>query len=170
VNLHTAPVDRRSAGITHTVIDSPVGELTVTAADGIVTGLYVPHHWGRPNPPLGTRDDDGFAELRRQLDEYFAGDRTDFDVPTMAAGDDFQHAVWAEIARVPHGATTTYGEIAAVVEAQAREVGAAVGANPLSILVGCHRVVCRDGKLTGYAGGLRRKRFLLDLEAEGQLW
>lgn len=161
--------------ITHTVIESPVGELTVTADDGVVTGLYFPHHWGRPDPDLGARDDSvvgGFAELRRQLDEYFTGTRTDFDVPTRADGDDFQRAVWAEIAKIPHGETATYGDIAAALgdPRRARDVGAAVGGNPLSILVACHRVVGKDGKLTGYAGGLRRKRFLLDLEDGGQLW
>lgn len=161
--------------ITHTVIESPVGELTVTADDGVVTGLYFPHHWGRPNPDLGERDDrddSTFAELRRQLDEYFAGTRTEFDVPTRADGDDFQHAVWTEIAKIPHGETATYGDLAAALgdPKRARDVGAAVGDNPLSILVACHRVVGKDGKLTGYAGGLRRKRFLLDLEDGGQLW
>ncbi|MGB3439581.1 MAG: methylated-DNA--[protein]-cysteine S-methyltransferase [Actinophytocola sp.] len=156
--------------ITHTVLDSPIDDLTVIADGGVVTGLYFPDHWGRPDPEKGDRDDAAFAEVARQLGEYFAGTRTSFDVPMRADGDDFQRAVWAEIAKVPLGETTTYGDIATTLGAQARDVGAAVGRNPLCVLVPCHRVVGRDGKLTGYAGGLRRKRFLLDLEDWGQLW
>lgn len=156
--------------ITHTVLDSPIGDLTVIADDGVVTGLCFPDHWGRPNPERGVRDDAAFAEVARQLGEYFAGRRTSFDLPMRADGDDFQRAVWAEVAKVPLGETTTYGDIAAALGAQARDVGKAVGRNPLCVLVQCHRVVGKDGKLTGYAGGLRRKRFLLDLEDWGQLW
>ena len=156
--------------ITHTVIDSPIGDLTVIADDGVVTGLYFPDHWGRPTPEKGTRDDDGFGEVATQLGEYFDGTRTAFELLTRADGDEFQHAVWAEVAKIPSGGTTTYGDIATALGAQAREVGAAVGRNPLCVLVPCHRVVGKDGKLTGYAGGLRRKRFLLDLEDWGQLW
>ena len=156
--------------ITHTVVDSPMGGLTVIADGGVVTGLYFPDHWGRPDPEKGVRDDAAFAEVARQLGEYFGGRRTAFDLPMRADGDDFQRAVWAEVAKVPSGETTTYGDIAAALGAQARDVGAAVGGNPLCVLVPCHRVVGRDGKLTGYAGGLRRKRFLLDLEDPGQLW
>lgn len=156
--------------ITHTVLDSPVGDLTVIGDDGVVTGLYFPDHWGRPDPEKGVRDDAAFAEVARQLGEYFDGTRTTFDLPMRADGDDFQHAVWAAVATVPHGETTTYGDLAVTLGAQARDVGAAVGRNPLCVLVPCHRVVGKDGKLTGYAGGLRRKRFLLDLEDWGQLW
>lgn len=156
--------------ITHTVLGSPVGDLTVIADDGVVTGLYFPGHWGHPDPDRGVRDDAAFAEVAKQLGEYFDGERTAFDVPLCADGNDFQRAVWAEVAKVPSGVTTTYGDIAAALGADARDVGAAVGANPLCVLVPCHRVVGRDGKLTGYAGGLRRKRFLLDLEDPGQLW
>ena len=156
--------------ITHTVLASPIGDLTLIADDGVVTGLYFPDHWGRPDPERGDRDDGAFAGVAGQLGEYFAGTRTTFEVPVRADGDEFQRAVWAEIAKVPAGETTTYGEIAAALGTQARDVGAAVGRNPLSVLVPCHRVVGRGGKLTGYAGGLRRKRFLLDLEDWGQLW
>lgn len=156
--------------ITHTVLGSPVGDLTLIADDGVLTGLYFPDHWGRPDPSLGVRDDAVFTEAARQLDEYFAGRRTAFDLPMRADGDDFQHAVWAAVAAVPHGETTTYGDLATRLGAQARDVGAAVGRNPLCVLVPCHRVVGKDGKLTGYAGGLRRKRFLLDLEDWGTLW
>lgn len=163
---------------THTIVDSPIGELTVVADDGVVTGLYFPRHWTRPDrEKFGPRGDHGFAAVIQQLKEYFAGEHTRFDVPTRAAGDDFAHSVWAEIATVPYGGTTTYGDIATALgdRSLAREVGAAVGSNPLSLLVACHRVVGKDGKLTGYAGGLARKRFLLELERpaaeeRGQLW
>jgi methylated-DNA-[protein]-cysteine S-methyltransferase len=156
----------------YTLVESPIGELTIVGADGHVTGLYFPDHWGRPAYEKGTRDDAAFAVVAGELEEYFAGRRTVFDVPVRATGDAFERAVWAEIALVPHGSTTTYGEIAAALgdPSRAREVGAAVGRNPLSVLVPCHRVVGKGGKLTGYAGGLRRKRFLLDLEDWGQLW
>lgn len=165
---------------THTILDSPVGELTLVAEGGALTGVYFPHHWTRPDrTAFGPRED--FPEARAQLAEYFAGDRKEFDLPTRATGDEFERAVWREISRIPYGATTTYGEIARAVSgpgadpALARDVGGAVGRNPLSIIVACHRVVGRDGRLTGYAGGLDRKRFLLELEQpppedRGQLW
>jgi methylated-DNA-[protein]-cysteine S-methyltransferase len=151
----------------HTVIDSPVGALTLVGRGGALAGVYFRHHWYRPDPAtFGPRDDAGFATAARQLAEYFAGERTAFDLPVHAEGDEFQHAVWRRIAAVPYGATTTYGDLARELgdPALARDVGAAVGRNPLSIVVPCHRVVGKGGKLTGYAGGLRRKQFLLDLE------
>jgi methylated-DNA-[protein]-cysteine S-methyltransferase len=162
----------------HAIVDSPLGALTVVADDGVVTGLYFPHHWTRPDrTAFGPRDALAFDEVTRQLKEYFAGERREFDLPTRAEGDEFQHAVWAEIAKIPYGETTTYGDIATAVHdpSAAREVGAAVGRNPLSILVACHRVVGKNGALTGYAGGLQRKQRLLELEQpapeeRGQLW
>ncbi|WP_410586993.1 methylated-DNA--[protein]-cysteine S-methyltransferase [Amycolatopsis sp. lyj-23] len=157
----------------HAVLDSPIGPLTVVGADAFVTGLYFPNHWTRPDrTAFGERDDTAFPEAVRQLAEYFAGQRTEFDVPTQAAGPDFDRAVWTEIAKIPYGATATYGELARAVGGLPHEVGAAVGRNPLSILVACHRVVGKNGKLTGYAGGLKRKEFLLDLERprDSTLW
>ena len=153
---------------THTTIETPLGELTLTAEDGVLSGVYFPGHWTRPDPAaFGERSDAGFEEVERQLAEYFAGDRTSFELPTAAAGDPFERRVWAVIAEIPYGRTMTYGEIARELgdPALARDVGAAVGRNPLSVVVPCHRVVGKNGTLTGYAGGLRRKRFLLDLEA-----
>jgi methylated-DNA-[protein]-cysteine S-methyltransferase len=153
---------------THTVIDSPIGELTLVADAGVLVGVYYRHHWYRPDPAtFGPRDDCGFAEAARQLGEYFAGRRTSFDLPVRADGDDFQRAVWQRIAAIPYGETVTYGDLARELgdPSLARDVGAAVGRNPLGIVLGCHRVVGKNGALTGYAGGLRRKRFLLDLEA-----
>jgi methylated-DNA-[protein]-cysteine S-methyltransferase len=153
--------------VTHTTIDSPVGELTLVARDGSLTGVYFPHHWYRPDPAtFGDRDETGFGEAERQLAEYFAGGRERFDLPLDPRGDAFQHRVWELINRIPYGQTTTYGDLAKELGEGmlAKDVGAAVGRNPLSVIVPCHRVVGKDGSLTGYAGGLARKRFLLDLE------
>ena len=156
---------------THTTIDSPLGELTLVARDGTLSGLYFPGHWHMPAPEVfGARSERGFEQAEEQLAEYFAGERTEFELETTAGGDEFQRRVWELIDRIPYGETTTYGEMAAELGADptlARKVGGAVGRNPLSVIVPCHRVVGKDGKLTGYAGGLERKRFLLELEAPG---
>jgi methylated-DNA-[protein]-cysteine S-methyltransferase len=162
----------------HTITDSPIGELTLVGDDDghVVTGLYFPHHWTKPDrTTFGERDDTAFPEAVRQLKEYFAGQRTEFDVPARAEGDQFQRDVWAAIDRIPYGETATYGDLAKAVGGLPHEVGAAVGRNPLSILVACHRVIGKNGKLTGYAGGLKRKEYLLELERppaedRGQLW
>ncbi|WP_410611538.1 methylated-DNA--[protein]-cysteine S-methyltransferase [Amycolatopsis sp. lyj-109] len=149
----------------HAVLDSPIGPLTVVGNGDVVTGLYFPNHWTHPDrTTFGDRDDTAFPEAARQLKEYFAGRRTAFDVPAQATGPDFDRAVWAEITSIPYGATATYGDLARAAGGLPHEVGAAVGRNPLSILVACHRVVGKGGKLTGYAGGIQRKQFLLDLE------
>jgi methylated-DNA-[protein]-cysteine S-methyltransferase len=152
---------------THTLVESPLGALTLVAEDGALTGLYFPHHWYRPDPAtFGPRVEHGFDEVRAQLAEYFAGGRRRFELPLRASGDEFQLRVWALLERIEPGETTTYGELAAELgdPTLAREVGAAVGRNPLCVVVPCHRVVGKGGKLTGYAGGLARKRFLLELE------
>ena len=154
---------------THTTIDSPLGELTLVAVDGALSGLYFPGHWYMPAPGVfGARAERGFERAERELGEYFAGERTGFELPTAATGgDEFQRRVWELIDRIPYGKTTTYGEMAAQLGADptlARKVGGAVGRNPLSIVTPCHRVVGKDGKLTGYAGGLERKQQLLELE------
>jgi len=160
----------------HVVADSPIGPLTLVGSGDIVTGLYFPNHWTRPDrASFGPQDDTAFPSATEQLKEYFAGQRTEFALPCRADGDDFHQAVWAEIAKIPYGSTATYGDLARSVGALPHEVGAAVGRNPLSILVPCHRVVGKNGKLTGYAGGLKRKEFLLELERppapeRGQLW
>ena len=153
---------------THTIIDSPIGELTLVGAEGRLSGLYFPGHWTRPGrATFGERSDRGFEEAEGQLAEYFAGERTTFALGTSRVGDGFQRKVWGLIEQIPYGETTTYGEIARELgDANlARAVGGAVGHNPLSVIVPCHRVVGKDGQLTGYAGGLERKRFLLELEA-----
>jgi methylated-DNA-[protein]-cysteine S-methyltransferase len=155
----------------HTILASPLGDLTVVRDDDGITGVYFPHHWTRPDPAtFGPRVDGGFEDVAAQLGEFLAGERRTFDLPLHPAGPPDQRRVWDLIAAIPYGGTSTYGELARRLGdgTTAQEVGAAVGANPLSILVACHRVVGSDGKLTGYAGGLDRKRHLLDLES-GQL-
>jgi methylated-DNA-[protein]-cysteine S-methyltransferase len=153
--------------VNHTIADSPIGELTLVAHRGRLSGVYFPHHWYKPDPAsFGPRTDTGFDEARSQLAEYFAGDRVRFDLPVETAGDTFNSLVWRLIEQIPYGQTVTYGDLTRELGGQAtpKEVGAAVGRNPLSVIVPCHRVVGKDGRLTGYAGGLARKRFLLDLE------
>ena len=151
---------------TYTRIDSPVGELTLVGDGGVLTGLYMAG--GRHVPALaGERDDTGFADATEQLGEYFAGERRVFTVPVRLAGSDFQRLVWEALTRIPYGQTRSYGQLAAemgLVPQAVRAVGAANGRNPVSIVVPCHRVIGADGSLTGYAGGVERKRFLLDLE------
>jgi methylated-DNA-[protein]-cysteine S-methyltransferase len=152
---------------THTTIDSPIEELTLVARDGVLSGIYFPGHWHMPPPEVfGTRSERGFELAEAQLAEYFAGERTEFELEATVGGDEFQRRVWGLIDRIPYGQTTSYGEMARELgdPALTREVGGAVGRNPLSIVVPCHRVVGKEGQLTGYAGGLERKRFLLGLE------
>ena len=151
----------------HTILATRLGELTIVRDGEALTGLYFPRHWYRPSPAsFGRRTDQGFGEVARQLGEYLDGTRTDFDLPLDARGSGFQRRVWELIAEIPYGQTSTYGDLARRLggEVNARDVGGAVGRNPLSILIPCHRVVGSSGKLTGYAGGLTRKRALLDLE------
>ena len=120
-----------------------------------------------PDPAtFGRRVDYGFQEAAGQLGEYFAGQRRRFTLRMRPEGSDFQRRVWQVVAAIPYGQTRTYGQLAEAVGRpdRIRAVGAANGRNPLAIVVPCHRVVAGDGGLTGYAGGLARKRFLLDLE------
>ncbi len=151
----------------YTVVDSPIGELTLVGDGEALTALYFADHARRPGPDtFGPRADGPFADAREQLAEYFAGERTAFDLPLAPRGNPFQRRVWQLLTAIPHGRTRTYGQLAAQLgdPGLARAVGAANGRNPISIVVPCHRVVGRDGSLTGYAGGLARKAYLLDLE------
>lgn len=158
-----------AAGTTaHTVLDSPVGPLTVVARDAALAGLYLDGQRHRPpREAFGPRDDTALPGVREQLEAYFAGELQEFDVALAVAGTAFQSAVWAALRAVPYGATCTYAELAAAVgrPTAVRAVGAANGRNPVCIVVPCHRVVGADGSLTGYAGGLDRKRRLLALES-----
>ncbi|SDJ54963.1 methylated-DNA--[protein]-cysteine S-methyltransferase [Streptomyces indicus] len=155
---------------THTVIDSPYGPLTLVATDGILSGLYMTAQRHRPaEETFGAPDDTAFAPAVEQLTAYFAGERTTFDLPLHLDGTDFQRTVWAELLKIPYGETRTYGELAEALgnPAASRAVGLANGKNPIGIIVPCHRVVGANGSLTGYGGGLDRKRRLLDFERRG---
>ncbi|MDT0345779.1 methylated-DNA--[protein]-cysteine S-methyltransferase [Streptomyces litchfieldiae] len=154
-------------GMTHTIVDSPLGELTAVAEDGALIALYFEGHLRMPDPAtFGPRTDEGFGEVRRQLAAYFAGELTRFDLPLAPRGNAFQQSVWRLLREIPYGERRSYGALAQELgdPALAQAVGMANGRNPVSIVIPCHRVVGADGALTGYAGGLHRKRFLLDLE------
>ena len=150
---------------TYTTVQSPLGELLLTAEDGVLTGLFMPAEAHEP-PPGAERDDLGFATVRRQLEEYFAGRRRAFDVVVAPPGTTFQQRVWDELQRIDYGQTISYAELATRIgrPTAIRAAGAANGANPISILIPCHRVIGSDGSLTGYGGGLEAKRALLELE------
>lgn len=152
----------------YTIAASPLGDLTLVADDGVLAGVYFADHIRRPAAErFGSRSDSIFEPAVSQLREYFAGTRHRFDLPLAPRGTDFQRRVWQLLREIPYGETRSYGALARQLgnAGLAREVGAANGRNPLSIIVPCHRVVGADGRLVGYAGGLERKRFLLALEA-----
>jgi methylated-DNA-[protein]-cysteine S-methyltransferase len=160
----------------HTRIQTALDELTLVADDGALIGVYFPHHWYRPpTESMGefvpASQEPVFTQAATELDDYLAGERRSFIVPVATAGDPFQEQVWARLKEIPYGETTTYGALALDLgdPALAQRVGQAVGHNPLSIIVPCHRVVGADGGLTGYAGGLARKAFLLDLEEPAEV-
>jgi methylated-DNA-[protein]-cysteine S-methyltransferase len=149
----------------YSTLTTPIGELLLTADDdGALTGVNLPNR--HPDPAGWERDDELLAGARRQLNEYFAGERTTFDLPLRPLGAPFQLRVWEALLRIPYGRTASYGELARELghPTAARAVGAANGRNPIAIVVPCHRVIGSNGSLTGYAGGLECKRLLLDLE------
>ncbi len=151
----------------HAVIASPIGPLTLVGDGEALAGLYFDGHLRTPRlPDLGPRDDDGFEAAKAQLGEYFAGTRREFDLELAPRGSAFEKQVWALLTKIPYGETRTYGQLAAELgdPGAAQAVGNANGWNPISVIVPCHRVVGTSGGLTGYAGGLARKRFLLSLE------
>ncbi|WP_439381666.1 methylated-DNA--[protein]-cysteine S-methyltransferase [Amycolatopsis lexingtonensis] len=151
----------------HAVIASPIGPLTLVGDGAALIGLYFDGHLRTPRiTDLGPRDDDGFDNAERQLGEYFAGTRREFDLELAPRGSAFEKQVWALLTKIPYGETRTYGQLAAELgdPGAAQAVGNANGWNPISVVVPCHRVVGTSGGLTGYAGGLDRKRFLLSLE------
>jgi methylated-DNA-[protein]-cysteine S-methyltransferase len=154
----------------YSTVQSHLGAILLTADGGALTGLYFEgqRYAPRPTPEWVRRDDlPVFAQARAWLDEYFAGRRPAVDLPLAPKGTPFQRAVWRQIARIPSGETLTYAELAqrSGNASAVRAAGAATGRNPVSLLIPCHRVVGSDGSLTGYAGGLERKRRLLALEA-----
>jgi methylated-DNA-[protein]-cysteine S-methyltransferase len=160
-------------------IPSPLGDLVLTASETGLTGICFPTSRNPPSPegrggqgvrptsPFGRGGtNDVLDRVEAQLKEYFAGSRTAFDVPLEPTGTEFQLCVWELLRRIPYGATTSYGELARRLgdPHKTRAVGAANGANPIPIIVPCHRVVGSKGELTGFGGGLERKRWLLEHE------
>lgn len=140
------------------LLTSPIGPLYVEADEHGLTRLYTHGHRLHADAPA---NDGAFDEVQRQLDEYFAGERTAFELPLSLHGTPFETSVWDALQRIPYGETTTYGELSRELGGSPRAVGRANGRNPISIIVPCHRVIGKDGSLTGYAGGLDTKRRLL---------
>lgn len=166
----TRPRDGSRAALTaQQLVDTPLGTMRIARSARGIAGLWFEgqaHHPGVPDAPLQP-DDPLLCEAATQLRRYFAGKTRGFDLPLDLAGTPFQRRVWDALCTIPAGRTRSYGEIAAALgrPGAARAVGAAVGRNPASLVVPCHRVVGRDGALTGYAGGVPRKKALLALEA-----
>jgi len=159
-------------------LQTPVGELLLTASDTALTGVYFPT--SRRGPPPTHRADwtedagqgptgptgEMLARAALQFNEYFAGQRTTFDLPLEAMGSVFEHRVWKALRSIPYGTTTSYGDLAKRLgdPSATRAVGSANGKNPIPIIIPCHRVVGANGDLTGFGGGLDRKRWLLEHE------
>ena len=157
----------------HAYVSTDLGELLMVADGDALIGIYFEKHWYPPAADaIGERTDEYadplISQAAQEIREFLTGTRRDFTVAARTDGDEFNERVWRVLREIPFGQTTTYGEIAAMLgdRALAQRVGQAVGHNPLSILIACHRVVGADGALTGYAGGLPRKRRLLELEEE----
>jgi methylated-DNA-[protein]-cysteine S-methyltransferase len=148
-------------------VESPIGPLTLIAHDGVLTNLAM-HEQRHMSPPPdeAIRDDAWFKDVAAQLDAYFAGELSTFDLEMNPHGTPFQQSVWAQLRAIPYGETISYGELARRVgnPNASRAVGLANGRNPISIIVPCHRVIGANGSLTGYGGGLERKTWLLDHE------
>jgi methylated-DNA-[protein]-cysteine S-methyltransferase len=147
-------------------MDSPVGQLTLAGKDGRLMHLRMVDQTYEPSHDGWEPDDEAFPEAVEQLEAYFAGRRTDFELELDLVGTQFQRRVWAALQTIPYGETRSYGEIARQIGAPGafRAVGLANGHNPIGIIVPCHRVIGSNGSLTGYGGGLDRKRALLELE------
>ncbi|MBL9038948.1 MAG: methylated-DNA--[protein]-cysteine S-methyltransferase [Archangium sp.] len=139
---------------------SPIGTLSLVENEGALVGLYMES--GTP-PPAERRGSALLERVQEQLREYFAGKRTGFDLPLRLEGTDFQRSVWGQLAKIPFGETCSYADIARRIRRPlaVRAVGAANGANPISVIIPCHRVIGANGALTGYGGGIPRKKWLL---------
>ena len=157
-----------SKTVLYTTIDSPIGELLLLGDGQALSGLYmqdgrrpiaIRSGWERSAVP--------FASARTQLQEYFAGRRRTFELQLAMDGNPFERRVWRALAGIPYGETTSYGELAREIghPSAARAVGVANARNPIAVIVPCHRVIGASGALTGYGGGLERKRLLLELES-----
>jgi methylated-DNA-[protein]-cysteine S-methyltransferase len=149
----------------YATIDSPIGELLLTAEAGALTRLHMSPF---EIDPAWQDDPRALADATTQLEEYFAGERTSFDLELAPAGTEFQQRVWAMLREIPFGDTTTYGTLARRLgnPRTVRAVGLANGRNPIAVVIPCHRVIGADGSLVGFGGGLERKRALLDHETE----
>jgi methylated-DNA-[protein]-cysteine S-methyltransferase len=153
--------------MTYDYLDTPLGRMLLVANDAGLCGI---HFVGQKYYPAGRegwrKDESALRRAKEELSEYFAGERAVFTVPLAAEGTPFQRAIWREIAKVPYGETITYAELArrAGFPGCARAAGAATGRNPIGVIVPCHRIVGTNGSLTGYAGGLAKKKALLTLE------
>lgn len=153
----------------YTVMESPVGGITLIADNDNLCAIYWPNQ--KPDnkkfPDLERNDRSKVLKSTvKQLNSYFKGKRTDFDLPLRPVGTNFQEQVWQALTTISYGDTVSYGDIANDIKSPkaVRAVGAAIGKNPISIIIPCHRVIGSDGKLTGFAGGLSTKEFLLNLE------
>jgi methylated-DNA-[protein]-cysteine S-methyltransferase len=147
-------------------MDSPIGPLRLSSSAGLLTAI------GFDATDVAESSDDALlVEAERQLTAYFRGEITEFDLPVANDGTEFQQKVWRAVRKIGYGHTKSYGQIAEELGYDAgtvsRAVGAANGANPVPIVVPCHRVIAGDGKMTGYAGGIERKQYLLRLEQPG---
>jgi methylated-DNA-[protein]-cysteine S-methyltransferase len=154
--------------ISYRTIDSPIGLLTLAGRDSVLTNLRMVDQTYEPSRTGWSADPGAFGRAVDQLDAYFAGELTDFDIEVDLRGTEFQRRVWHALLTIPYGETRSYGEIAEQIGAvgAARAVGLANGHNPIAIVVPCHRVIGASGSLTGYGGGLERKRTLLELEKQ----
>jgi len=152
--------------ILYRTIDSPIGPLALAGQGSVLAHLRMVDQTYEPNRSDWVPNDRAFADVVDQLDAYFAGDRSEFDLDLALAGSEFQRRVWQALMTIPYGETRSYGQIAEQIGASgaARAVGIANGHNPIAIIVPCHRVIGASGSLTGYGGGLNRKRWLLDSE------
>lgn len=154
------------AALVFRTMDSPVGLLTLAGENGRLMHLRMVDQTYEPNRDDWTPDDNAFPDVIEQLEAYFAGDRTEFELELDLLGTEFQRRVWAALLTIPYGETRSYGEIARQIGAPGafRAVGLANGHNPIGIIVPCHRVIGSNGSLTGYGGGLDRKKALLEME------
>ena len=158
----------RDSALRYTHADSTIGLILLVGDEAALRYSSFPtgRRAQRPSPEW-IEDGAPLKEAVRQLNAYFAGELTEFDLELAPQGSDFEMAVWAELVKIPYGETASYGDIATRIGeplSASRAVGAANGANPLPIFIPCHRVIGADGSLTGFGGGLPTKRFLLDLE------
>lgn len=151
----------------YTTFESPIGELLAVGDGSTLSRLHMQGARRFAIPPTWRRNDAALAPVRDQFEQYFAGERREFELELDLHGTPFERGVWNALLEIPFGETRSYGQIAARVcaPAAARAVGVANARNPVAIVVPCHRVIGADGSLTGYGGGLERKRALLDLEA-----